>query len=301
MKKKILLLLAAAFVMSLHGAHAEPFHVLENRELKILFESPLESAAKEVANLYPFTRVELEKNLGWDLNVKPIVLLIRDRDRFQYIAGNPLIVGLAVSDSNMIVIDYSKMTRHPFSIRNTLKHEMCHLLLHHHIPERALPRWLDEGVCQWVSDWIGDIMHQKPSCLNRAAIRGSFLSLRSLHHRFPSDKEAMLLAYEQSKSFVAHIIAQFGKEGILSVLEHMKKGENVEEAFLSALSTPLEELELQWRQAVRTKMSWLTHLSCYLYEILFALMAMMTIYAFIKIIAKKKAYMAEDPEDILLS
>ena len=111
----------------------------------------------------------------------------------------------------------------------------------------------------------------------------------------------MLLSYEISKSFVAYIIDQFGKEGMLSILGYMKKGQDVEQAFLSALSTPLEGLEIQWRYSIRKKMTWLTQLSYYLYEILFALTALISIFAFIKIILKKRAYMAEDAEDDLLS
>jgi hypothetical protein len=109
----------------------------------------------------------------------------------------------------------------------------------------------------------------------------------------------MLLAYEESKSFVTHIVSRFGKEGVLSVLEHMKKGESVDTAILSALSTPLDTLEEQWHNSLRKKMTWFTHLSYYLYEILFALMALISIYAFIKITVRKRAYMAEDTEDSL--
>ncbi|MBW1902663.1 MAG: hypothetical protein JRJ20_13680 [Deltaproteobacteria bacterium] len=302
MKKKIMLLLAAAFILSSNYVYARQYHVLENRDVKILFEAPLARAAKGVADIYPQAKTALESTFGWDLNFRPSVLLITDREHFKNMAVSPLIVAFAVPNRSLIVIDYTKMARHPYSIENTLKHELCHLLLHYHIPGGALPRWLDEGVCQWVSDWIGDIiMDQKRSYLNKAALKGSFISLRSLHNSFPSGKEHLLLAYEESKSFVAYILSEFGKEGILSVLDHMKKGENVEDAFFNALATPLVDLEIQWRYSIRKKTTWFTLLSFYLYEILFGLMALLSIYAFIKIMLKKRAYMAEDPEDHLLS
>lgn len=302
MKKKIMLLLAAFFILSSNCVYAQQYHVLENKDVKILFEAPLAPAAKEVADVYPQVKAALENTFGWDLNFRPSVLLITDREHFKNMAISPLIVAFAVPNSNLMVIDCTKIASHPYSIENTLKHELCHLLLHYHIPGGVLPRWLDEGVCQWVSDWIGDIiMDQKRSYLNKAALRGSFLSLRSLHNGFPAGKEYILLAYEESKSFVAYILREFGKEGVLSVLDHMKKGDNVEDAFLSALSTPLVDLEIQWRSSIRKKTTWFTYLSYYLYEILFALMALISIYAFIKITLKKRAYMAEDPEDHLLS
>ncbi len=302
MKTKNLFLLAVACIIFSNCVYAGQLHVLENRNIKILFEEPLASAAEEVADIYPQTKVALEKNFGWELNFRPSVLLIRDRKRFNNMALSPLIVAFAVPRSNMIVIDYTKMAQDPFTLGNTLKHELCHLLLHHHIPSGALPRWLDEGVCQWVSDWIADIiMNQKQSFLNKAAIRGSFFSLDSLQNGFPPGKKAVLLAYEESKSFVAYIIRRFGKEGLLSVLEHMRKGENVKDAFSNALSMSLEDLEIEWQESLRTKTTWFVLLSYYLYEILFALMALISIYAFIRITIKKRAYMAEDSQDSLLS
>lgn len=194
------------------------------------------------------------------------------------------------------------MARHPFTIENTLKHEMCHLLLHHHIKENLLPRWLDEGVCQWASDGIADIIiDQKRSLLNRAAHRGVFIPLGSLAHYFPSDNDGLMLAYEESKGFVSHIISLYGKEGMLSILNHMKNNESVEQAFIKALSMPLDDLEQEWHVSLRKEATWFILLSYYLYEILFGLMALISIFAFIKIILKKRAYMAEHPEDHFLS
>ena len=301
-KKKTILLFAIIIISYAKCLCAGEFHALENKDVKILFEPKLEWAAKEVAGIYPEIKIALEDTFGWDLNLRPSVLLIKDRNRFQNLILNPLTVAFAVPKSNLIIVDYTKMTLHPFTIENTLKHELCHLLLHHHINGHILPRWLDEGVCQWASDGIADIiMDQKRSYLNKAASRGTFIQLNALQKGFPRKKESLLLAYEESKSFVAHIISRFGKEGLLKVLEQMKKGVSVDTAIRKALSTPLGVLEREWHQSIRKKTTWFTLLSYYLYEILFALMALLSIFAFIKIMIKKRAYMQEDPEDSLFS
>jgi len=281
---------------------AEEFYVFENKDVKILFENLLEPAAKEVAEMYPGIRASLERDFGWELNLKPSVLLIRDSKHFQRMGAHPLTVGFAVPKSSMIVIDYTKMARHPFTIENTLKHEMGHLLLHHHIKGHPIPRWLDEGVCQWASDGLADIIvDQKRSLLNRAALRGAFIPLDSLSHGFPSDNDGLMLAYEESKSFLTYIIGTDGREGVLRILNHMKSGESIEQAFLNALSISLHDLEQEWHASLRKEATWFILLSYYLYEILFGFMALISIFAFIKIILKKRAYMADDPEDSLLS
>lgn len=267
--------------------------MLEKEDITVLFDANLIRAAEEVLEIYPEISSGLETSFGWDMGFSPTVMLTLDRGRYGIMA-NPLIVAFAEPANDLIVIDYLKMTQHPFNIRSTLKHELCHLLLHHHIKGSALPRWLDEGVSQWASDWIGNIiMDQKQSYLNRFAVRGKFLPLRSLKNSFPEEKVEMLLAYEQSKSFISYLIGRFGKDGILAVLNHMKNGENVNKAFLSALSIPLDDLEMEWRDWVRKRITWFTQLSNNLYEILFALMAIVCIYGFIRLMIKKRS-MAEE-------
>ncbi len=298
---KILLFISLLFIF-VQFAHAKDFYVFENQDVKILFEDLLEPAAKEVAEIYPGIRASLERDFGWKLDLKPSVLLIRDSKHFHRMGAHPLTVGFAIPKSAMIVIDYTKMARHPFTIEDTLKHEMCHLLLHHHIKGHPIPRWLDEGVCQWASDGLADIIvDQKRSLLNRAALRGIFIPFDALAHDFPSDSDGLMLAYEESKSFLTYIISTNGRDGVLRILNHMKKGENVDEAFLKALSISLYDLELEWRDSLRKGTVWFLHLSYYLYEIIFGLLALLSIFAFIKIILKKRAYMAEDPDDSLPS
>lgn len=298
---KILLFISLLSIF-VQFAHAKDFHVHENKDVKILFENLLEPAAKEVAEIYPGIRASLERDFGWELSLKPSVLLIRDSKHFLRMGAHPLTVGFAIPKSSMIVIDYTKMARHPFTIQNTLKHEMCHLLLHHHIREHPIPRWLDEGVCQWASDGLADILvDQKRALLHRAALRGIFIPLDSLDRGFPTDNDGLMLAYEESKSFLTYIISTNGREGVLRILNHMKNGERVEQAFLKALSISLYDLELEWRDSLRKGTIWFLHLSYYLYEIIFGLLALLSIFAFIKIILKKRAYMAEDPDDSLPS
>ncbi|MCD4718120.1 MAG: hypothetical protein K8R45_15440 [Desulfobacterales bacterium] len=140
-------------------------------------------------------------------------------------------------------------------------------------------------------------MDQKRSLLNRAALRGRFIPLESLKKGFPRNDEGMILAYEESKSFVAHITSKYGKEGILSVLEGMKNAEAADAAVLKALSAPLRTLEKEWHESLSRKMTWFTYLSYHLYDILFALMGLIAMVAFVKIILRKRAYIKEEMED----
>ncbi|MBC8418728.1 MAG: peptidase MA family metallohydrolase [Pseudomonadota bacterium] len=293
----LLLFLAASLLFSWRSLGAGEVYLLKEAGIRVLFEPPLEPAAKQLTNIYPGVKAELERIFGWDLNLTPSILLIKESKEFQQMIKNPLTVAFALPEKDLIVIDYSKMNIHPFTLRNIFKHELCHLLLHQHIRSVPLPRWLDEGVAQWVSDGIGDIiLDQKRSRLNKVALRGRFISLDSLARGFPRREEDLILAYEESKSFVDYIIGKFGREGVLKVLEGMKQGESVHAAVLRACSVSFEDLEKGWQSSLRRKMTWFTYLSYNLYEILFSLAALITVYGSIRIMLKKRRRMKEEME-----
>lgn len=126
---------------------AEP-SILQAEHATVVYEEPLRSAAQEVAGLFPSVKQELESTFQWSLEFRPTVVLIKDRQQFQQMAGSELIVAYAMPGRNVMVIDYTRMNTSPFSLRSTLKHELCHLLLHHYIDRSNMPKWFDEGVCQ---------------------------------------------------------------------------------------------------------------------------------------------------------
>lgn len=286
-------------ILILYGGplYAEELYLLEGNGIRLLFEPPHEPVARELVHMYPELRDELKSTFGWDLTLTTSVRLIRDSRRFQQWVDSPLTVAFALPRDDLIVIDYSRMKAHPFSLRNTFKHELCHLLLHQHIQSDLLPRWLDEGVAQWASDGAGDILlDQKRSVLNRVALRGRFIPLNSLAGGFPRNDQDLMLAYEESKSFIDHLIGISGAEGVLRVLEEMKQGNRVEDAVLKVTAVSLDELERGWQRSLRKRITWFAYLSYHLYDILFVLAALMSIYGFIRIMIKKRRRMKEELE-----
>lgn len=277
--------------------YAQKRQILQTEDVSVFYDASLESAANQVLTLYPSVKEDLESLFGWELALKPSVLLKKNRANFLRMAGDPIVVAFAVPSRNLMVIDYSKMIARPFNLETTLKHELCHILLHKHIKTENLPRWLDEGLCQWASGGIDEIiMDPKRSRLNRASFTKQFIPFQNLKTSFPHEKNGRLLAYEQSKSFVSYIAQSFNKDKIFHILNKMRNGQTVDDAMLVTLSIPLETLEKEWRRSLAKKMTWFAYLSYYLYEILFVLMALITIVAFIKLSLKKK-YLDEDEDD----
>ena len=265
--------------------------VLQNDELAVVYEPPLKAAADEIVRLFPNLRQDLEDIFGWRLNARPQVVLIKTNQHFQKIARNNLIVAFAVPDKNLIVIDYSRMSTRPFSLSITLKHEMCHLLLHEHINSANLPKWLDEGVCQWSSDGIGEILIDKSwSGLDAAIMAGQTLQLSRLTKWFPGDRSSLMLAYEQSKSAVVYIDRQYGKQAILNILGDLKNDETLETALYQNLSLSVNQLEKEWLADIERTPRWLVFMANNIYGILFFAAAILSVVGFIRMLIRRRAY-----------
>ena len=268
---------------------------LQQKEVLILFEEPLRAAAEDVASIYPVLKKDLEETLGWHVNFRPTVTLIGDSSFFHRLAGSDFIAAFAVPQKKLIVIDYSRMTTDPFTIDLILKHELCHLLLHDLIKGHNLPKWLDEGVTQWVSDGMAEIIsNQEGSVLDEAILSGKYISIGSLTTRFPRDRKRLMLAYEESKSLVEYIISKWGRDGILTLLEHLKDGKEVDQAILMSLSISFDELEHRWYNHLKKRITWVTYLINHLYEFLFSIAALILIIGFIRVVLKKRAYEEEE-------
>ena len=269
--------------------------VMQNDDMIVVYETSLEDAAGKLLRLYPDLRQELGKMFSWSLDIRPQVVLVKNTPSFRKLSRIDLIVAFAEPAKNLIVIDYSRMNQHPFSLRITFKHELCHLLLHRHVDNLHLARWLEEGVCQWASDGIGEIfLDQRSSGLDAAIMTDSVLPLRRLANTFPRDKPSLMLAYEQSKSVVNYLDRKYGKSAILDLLDDLKNGETLDVAALNSIGITTSELEKEWLSHLERTPRWLVYLADNLYGILFFLAALMTIFGFVRRVMGRKVWEGED-------
>ena len=271
---------------------------IEDELVIVRFDSPLESAAKEVLRDYPAVRAELMKDLGWKTEFRPEIVLVKDNASFRLGVESALVTAFAVPRKDLIVIDYSRMNVQPFTLGITLKHELCHLELHHRVGEGRLPRWLDEGICQWVTGGLAEIMTDgKRPVLREAILSKRLMSIGRLTEDFPTDGKELVLAYEESRSLVEYIRKEFGVSGLLNIVEQMRGGDQPEDAIRKSLQISTDELEKRWRASLARRIWWFSYISDNLYEILFLLAAVITIYGFFRILRKRREYRDEDEEE----
>jgi len=279
------------------SAADQQLYLIQQSGLAIRFEPQLQAVAREVAEVYPRINDELQQVFGWETTFRPTVFLIGDRQRFQNWAENPSIVAYARPGDNVIVIDCSRLHIRPHRLESVLKHEMIHLLLHRHIRGDLLPRWLDEGVAQWFSGGLAELLTAPhPSLLEEALLSGEFIPLDQLDDEFPRSRMDLLLAYEESRSFAAHIAAGYGEQKIIQLLNRLKDGTDLREAFEATLNMELHILEQKWIEQLQSRYTWYSYLAVHLYEFLFLAAALLTVIGFVRFVLKKRAYRDEEEE-----
>ena len=298
--RTVLSALLPLFLLFCPALHARQLSVLEEEAVSVTFDAPLAGAAREVAQLYPTVRSELETTLERTVDFRPAVLLVADRETFARMAGSRLFAAYALPGRLLVVIDASRLTTGPTSLAPTLKHELCHLLLHRSLREAALPRWLDEGVCQWASGGFAELVSgRRQSALAWAALTGTFIPLKSLEQGFPDDEHSLALAYEESRGFTEYIVATYGRSGILNILEALASGYAVNDAVGLGLGIPLDVLEQEWQASQRTWTVILSSLIGNLYTLLFVCAALLTVGAYLRVRIRKRRLMddeeGEDP------
>ena len=296
----ILTLLFLAVLLGLFPSQlcADGIAVLDTDEVSVHYARSAQRGAEAVVDHYPNLKRAVEERLGLGLQARPTIVLMNNSRAFRDYVGNSLIVAVAQPHNNRIVIDYGQVIRRPFSLDSVLKHELCHLILHQNIAGNSLPKWLDEGIAQWVSDGITEVvLTGGRELFDQAVVAGATIPLRRLSNYFPPERDYLLLAYEQSKSFVAFLIDEYGEDRLQMLLHRLKEGNAVNEAVQETFRRSLGTLESTWLANLKRKGVWFTYLSSHMYEFLFVAAALATIFGFLRFLKKRRFLNEMEGED----
>ena len=297
MKGFLLLLPFMACFLFLDVTYGFEEHTLfQNEDLVIKGEAHLEAEAKYLGQFYPKAKVDIENILGLRLLLRPTVLLVKDREFFERLSGSPFFSAFAVPSEHLIVVHISPITSRPGILNDTFKHELCHLLLHSHIREQVLPKWLDEGTCQWISGTVGEMLVGGGMTISRIDMAYRLIPLRQLTVTFPEDRELLILAYKESHNFVGYITTHYGTESLRDILKYLEEGGDIDQAISKALSKPFQDVQEEWIDDMTRRSEWLIWASQHLYEILFFTAAVLTIAATVRLRLKRAKYIEEDDD-----
>lgn len=282
--------------LKVESIEIKDYKYLKTNSIMVYYPSVLRGAAEEIIKTFPHIKTRVESLLERASTIQPVIILIKDHDDFVTLTGNESVVAYAQPQLNRIVIDYSQM-RSRVMLEETLRHETAHLMIFE-ITGRRLPRWFDEGVSQWLGGGLSELIEDrsKSELLKKAVISEQVIPLNSLEV-FPSDRRMLLLAYEESKSFIEYIMKRYGRENVISLLEHLRYEDNFDVAFKDIYLSGLKEIEQEWLKNLKKRTTIFSYLSQHIYEIVFFVAALITFSGFIRMIIKKRRYRDEEFED----
>ncbi|MBI5192221.1 MAG: hypothetical protein HZA08_02130 [Nitrospirae bacterium] len=276
-------------------AYTVDFEIIRTSEVTIKYEKGLNGVSNEIVRLIPSLKQEIEKRVGLPVNFPFGVIIYMHRDTFRSLTDNDMIAAFAIPGRSLIVLDYSQFKYDSLTLRKILMHEMCHLLLHKNIAGNNLPRWFDEGVSEWVSGGINELIYpQSTDVLKRASINNTLLPFATISDSLPSDPVNLVLSYEQGRSMVEYIEKRYGIDSIKGIILRLSTGAGFHETISHESGADFTEIEKEWRKGKETQYTWLAYISDNIYLILFFIAAFLTIYGFIIFRRRMRDYKDEE-------
>lgn len=129
-------------------------------------------------------------------------------------------------------------------LEQVLDHELVHVLLGQAFGPRPVPRWLQEGLAQWMA---GEYQVETVHTLARGQALGSLLSLEALSDRFPDNPLRAQLAYAQSADLIAYIADAHGEQALRVLVAELSGGAPVNAALRAATGVSADVLDQRWR------------------------------------------------------
>ncbi len=137
-------------------------------------------------------------------------------------------------------------------IRRILPHEIGHLVFNEFMGKSPAPRWLREGVAQYVEETRQ--RRQFKRIIQNALYQGKLIPLSTLFSSvsYPSSEESIQVFYAESIGVVEYFVQRHGKHKLYSFLKELRDGNTLEKSLRWAFSyRNVSELEKPWLAWVR--------------------------------------------------
>jgi len=134
----------------------------------------------------------------------------------------------------------------------TIVHELAHMISYQLTmgPYSRIPVWLSEGFSMYAE---GELSLFPASELTSALNNGTTITARSLSGPFSADPKRTYLSYAQSFSFVDYLVATYGQEQMLSLLEVFARGADYDDALRAIYGFDMDGLYERWREYAMIK------------------------------------------------
>ena len=200
-------------------------------------------------------------------------------------------VGAAIPAKGEIILLLREGSESPRSL-NLVAHEMGHVFLHRKTGGIYIPRWFDEGFCQWVE---GPMEFSKSSRLARAVLFGNTIPLADLDRVNSWNADQAQLAYAESRAAFDYVLELTGGRVdylIRSIAEHR----DFQSGFEAALGMSLSRFYAEWSIERGRRFNWSLLFADW--RVIFALITLLfLVLGSIKLIKIRRRKLAEEDEE----
>ncbi len=285
--KKILIIIATLFLLS-ENISAE---LKDDLIIRPYFELVAPSAVylPTVDSAVNDARQSLKQLLRDTLDYIPRIYITESLDKFKKLVGSNFPdwgAAAAIPHKKMVVIKSPLRFNVGKSLSTLVEHEYAHLAVQDRLYLNHPPRWLDEGICMYISaEWSWE----DNFAMSRASVFGNFIPLRELDRVNSFVREKAHVAYAQSYMAVYYIIETYGLDAFNRLLDGIKDGLSMDQALMISIGGDYEAFEKELGQYLEKRYNILTLLGDMRY--LWIFLAILIIVGFImSLIRRKKGY-----------
>ncbi len=292
MKPKYLVWVGCILLLGLGIAGAQEFNVKRSGQVEIHYTDKHTKLVEHTLRLVNDSLEELDAQVGLSLQGRLKLVIMPSRKAFEaklppqmrsWTLAFALIKRAPQSQGGTIVINPSSLDLRANNLVQTLKHELWHVLIHEATDD--IPKWFDEGVAQWISDY--SIFEIKANELRLAALSNSLIPLSELTDDFPPNLPAVKLAYIQSESMVRYIVEQHGISSIKEIIYYLQNGADFPTALRKATGTTTAWLETNWYKQFQPNLFNLFMLT-FTERNIFIMIGLMAVLAFFIVRSRRK-------------
>jgi len=270
-------ILAVALVLGVQNAGAM---VVSGEGYVVEYDARDEREARLVADVAAEALPELKSQFGPRPTGPVRIVVANSIDAFRETVGSDIpgwAAGVAVGSRNLVVLKPRRLTfRRGTTLRQTVRHELTHIVVGANYAMGRLPRWLNEGIAMWRAD---EPTFRGEFNLAASTLFGRLVPMGRLDREFQNARnDVAAVCYGESRSLVDFVIAQHGEDALVRILEKSRSA-TADEAFISALGRPSSQLYREWRRWMQRYVYWYSVLSG---VALFWLMALLVLISYVR-------------------
>jgi hypothetical protein len=157
--------------------------------------------------------------------------------------------GHANPELGLVMVAIAPGDLQSIEMETEIPHELAHVMLYRSLGDgyKNLPAWLIEGLASMTEQYANADYAQ---ALTIASQNNSLIPFLDLCDSFPPDTGRAFLAYAQSQSFARYLRETYGTTGLTTLTRQYADGLDCEVGATRALSVPLNQLDINWRETV---------------------------------------------------